>query len=263
MSKSASRLRRVKDDLPKPSTREKFLKATDELETSQNQNIPKFVPANARQKEAVAMLKEGRSVVFLTGSAGSGKSVIAAHHAATLLKAKKVDKVYLVRPAVAVGKSIGLLPGTVEEKLAPFFAQTVAHLGKFLGQGPLSYYLEKKVIELKPVEYLRGTSFERCVVIAEECQNFTSEEFEMLLTRLGDGGSYVMTGDQKQHDLRGDSGLSKTLALIEKMQDTQPKYLSDDDLDEMEKHIGIVEFTPDDVVRSGLTRAFVKMYFNN
>ena len=74
---------------------------------------------------------------------------------------------------------------------------------------------------------------------------------------------YIFTGDQKQHDLRGNSGLENTLELLNKMQDTQPKYLSDDDLDEMDKNIGVVEFMPEDVVRSGLTRAFVKMYYNN
>lgn len=264
MSKSATRnTRRNKIETEKPQTKAKFLEIAQEIETVQQQAVPKFVPANTRQKQAIAMLREGRSVVFLTGSAGSGKSLIAAYHAATLLKSKKIDKVYLVRPAVALGKSIGLLPGTVEEKMAPFFAQTVDHLETFLGKGFMHYCLEKKTIEMKPVEYLRGTSFENCIVIAEEVQNFTSEELEMMLTRLGTGGSYIFTGDTKQHDLRGTSGLKTTIDLLNHVQDIQADYLSDEDLDEMDKNIGIVEFQPEDVVRSGLTRAFVKMYYNN
>lgn len=265
MSKSASRVTRrtkIVTDV-KPQTKQKFLEVAAQIEIVQQQAVPRFIPANSKQKEAIAILREGRAVVFLTGSAGTGKSMIAAYHAATQLKNKKIDKIYLVRPAVSLGKSIGLLPGTVEEKLGPFFAQTVAHLEKFLGKGPLSYHLEKKTIELKPVEYLRGTSFENCIVILEECQNFTAEEFEMLLTRIGDGGSFIFTGDTKQHDLRGVSGLEKTIALLQRVQDAQPEYLSDSDLDEMDKNIGVVEFKPEDVVRSGITRAFVKVYYNN
>lgn len=263
MTKRAVRSRKAKiDEGEVYSPREKFMKSVDEIEVMQQQTVPKFVAANPRQKQALALLKENRSVVILVGSAGTGKSMIAAFHTATLLKSKTVNKAYLVRPAVSVGKSIGLLPGTIEEKMAPFFAQTVAHLTKFLGAGYMGYCLEKLIIEMKPVEYLRGTSFEDCVVICEEVQNFTDEEFEMLLTRIGNNCTLILTGDQKQHDMRGTSALESTLALIESMMKTQPDYLTDEDLDEMDKNIGIVRFLPEDVVRSGLTRAFVKMYYN-
>ena len=266
MSKNAVRnSRRTKVELgaEKPTPKKRFMEAVAEIETMEQSAVPKFVPASTRQKEALAMLREGRSVVFLTGSAGTGKSMLAAYHSATVLKTKKIDKVFLIRPAVATGKSIGLLPGTIEEKMAPYFAQTVAHLSTYLGEGFLRYCLEKKTIEMKPVEYMRGTSFESCIVIAEECQNFTEEEFEMLLTRIGKNCTLILTGDQKQHDMRGVSGLEKTLQLLEEVQSKQPEYLSDEDLDEMEKNIGIVVFKPEDVVRSGITRAFVKMYHNN
>ena len=252
----------VIDDAPKPSPKEKFMKGVEEIETAQGKAIPKFDAANANQKIALGMLKEGRSVVFLTGSAGTGKSMIAAYHAACQLKAKKVDKVFLVRPAVPVGKSVGLLPGTSDEKLLPYFAQTLAHLEKFMGHGYLGYCLEKNVVELKPAEFLRGMSFENCIVIIEESQDFTKEEFEMVLTRLGRGATLIFTGDSKQHDLRGVSGMDKTLDLIQSMLDTVPEYMLDDDLELLNDLVGIVRFTPEDVVRSGLTRAFVRMYYN-
>jgi phosphate starvation-inducible PhoH-like protein len=226
-------------------------------------SMPRFEAKNANQKLALTYLNEGRPVVFLTGSAGTGKSMIAAFHTAKLLKAKKIEKVYLVRPAVSVGKSVGMLPGTVEEKLAPFFAQTLEHMGKFLGKGEMQYLTEKKVIEMVPVEYLRGRSFENCVVVAEEVQNFTAEEMEMCLTRLGEGCQFIFTGDTKQHDLRGVSGLATTLNLFKKVFDDAPDYLLDEDLDEMESGVGVVQFLPQDVLRSGLTRAFVKMYYHN
>lgn len=246
-----------------PTQREKFMQSAQQAEQAERpiQGV-KLEAKNANQKLALSMLKEGRSVVFLSGSAGTGKSMIACYHAAAQLKAKKVEKIYLVRPAVAVGKSIGLLPGDISLKLQPYFAQTLTHLSKFLGAGYLKYCLEKEIIQYQPAEFLRGISLEDCVCIIEESQNFTAEEFEMVLTRLGDNATLIFTGDQKQHDLRGVSGLEKTLDLFARMINEQPNYLLDDDLEQLSSNIGSVVFSPDDVVRSGLTKAFVKIYYN-
>lgn len=264
MSKNATRMRRKENVTEKLSDKELLLQlGKEEEEYKRVQPIPKFEAANQNQKVALAMLKAGKTVLFLTGSAGVGKSMIAAYHASCQLKQKKIQKVYLVRPAVVVGKSIGLLPGDVKEKLTPYFAQTVAHLEKFMGYGFLQYCLEKDVIEMKPVEYLRGMSFENALVVAEECQNFTKEEMEMMLTRMGDNATIIFTGDQKQHDLRGNSGLEETLQLLNKMTSSAPHYLNHEDLNEIDEGVGMVQFTPDDVVRSGLTKAFVKIYYNN
>ena len=234
---------RFRDDIPKKDI------TTTKLE-AKNQN----------QKIALSYLNTGTPVVFLTGSAGTGKSLLAAYRAATQLREKKVEKIILMRPAVATGKSIGLLPGEIEEKMAPYFRQTLIHLRKFLGPGN---YLENKKIEMFPVEYGRSNSFEDCIVLVEEAQNFTAEEFEMMLTRLGKNCQMIFTGDTKQHDLKGDSGLKTTISLLQKIQTTRPHYMADDDLDVLDEGIGIVQFKPEDVVRSGLTRAFVKMYYNN
>lgn len=215
------------------------------------------------QKRALSYLNSGTPIVLLTGSAGTGKSLLAAYRAATQLKNKSTGGIVLMRPAVATGKTIGLLPGEIEEKMAPYFRQTLIHLGKFLGEGQLRYALEKKQIEMFPVEYARGNSFENKIVIAEEAQNFTAEEFEMMFTRLGDNCQMIFTGDTKQHDLKGDSGLKSTINLLHKIQEYQPYYLDDDDMDVLDDGVGIVEFGPDDVIRSGITKAFVKIYFNN
>lgn len=226
--------------------------------------VPKLEPKTNNQRTALAYLNDTKKkIIFLTGSAGTGKSMLAAYRAATLLKQKKIKKIYLVRPAVSVGKSVGLLPGDIKEKLAPYFAQTMAHLEKFLGHGHMEYSLNKGEIEMKPVEYLRGMSFEDCMVVAEEVQNFTTEEMEMMLTRLGENCTIVFTGDTKQHDLKGTSGLEMTIELLNRIQATHPFYMSQEDMDELDDGIGIVQFKPEDVVRSGLTKAFVKMYYNN
>jgi phosphate starvation-inducible PhoH-like protein len=261
LSKNAARTRRKKtvDQLPK----ENIVNNTTEELYAQKQPIPKLEPKTDNQKLALAMLRANKPVVFLTGSAGTGKSMIAAYHAASQLKQKRISKVYLIRPAIGVGKSIGLLPGSIDEKLNPYFAQTLAHLEKFMGSGFMHYCIDKNIIEMQPTEYIRGMSFENVVVIAEEVQNFTFDDFEMMLTRLGENCTIIFTGDFKQNDLKGKSGLNTTIELIEKTIDKEPYYLSDEDLNEMEHGIGVVVFTPEDVVRSGITRAFVKMYHNN
>lgn len=220
-------------------------------------------PANPRQKMLLQFLKEGRQVVFAIGSAGTGKSFLAAYHGSEMLRAKKIDKIFLIRANVSTGKSNGALPGTLEEKLLPFFKQTLEHLGKFMGKGFLGYCLASKKIEMLSVEHIRGMSIENALVIVEESQNLTSEELEAILTRIGDGCQLVLTGDHKQNDLKGKSGLLDTINTIENTLGHEPDYMDDEDLQCMAENIGIVNFTPEDVVRSGLCRAFVKMYYHN
>lgn len=230
---------------------------------SKSPPVPTLKPMNRNQSYAQDALTRGVEVVMLTGSAGTGKSMLAAHRAACQLRNKRIDKVWLVRPAVSVGKSVGMLPGDIKEKLTPYFRQTISHLEKFLGKGPVEAHFNSGKIEMMPVEYLRGMSFENCMVIAEECQNFTHEEMEMMLTRLGDNAQLVFTGDTKQNDLRTESGLKTTMELIEKMLQEHPEYMTHDDIDRLDDCVAIVKFKPEDVVRSGLTRTFVTMYYHN
>lgn len=227
---------------------------------------PKLVPKNERQRDAMDALKDGVPYVFLTGSAGTGKSLLAAERVAYWLRSRTAaqgKKVFLVRPAVGVGQSIGLLPGDIEEKMGPYFAQTLTHIGKFMKPGDLEYALEKEAIEMKPVEYMRGMSFDNCIVLCEEAQNFTAEQMEMMLTRHGEDNQIIFTGDTKQNDLKGESGMKQAIALMERMLQTQPEYLDDEDLDALDDGLAVVTFRPDDVVRSGLTRAITKMYYHN
>ena len=246
--------------------RAKFLPDEDNLVHTEHytqQALPQFTPANERQRTALRYLTEGRSLVFLTGTFGTGKSMIAAYHAARLLKQKKVEKVYLIRPNVHCGKSVGMLKGTLSEKLEPFFAQTVAHLEFFMGKGFTKYALDKKIVEYVAVEYLRGLSFENAVCIFEESQGLTHEEFETCLSRLGNNAQFCFTGDFKQVDNNVKSGLNSTLAMLDKVLDDEPAYLNDDDLDLLAKNIGVVVFQPEDVVRSGVGRALAKIYYHN
>lgn len=220
-----------------------------------------FFPRGKNQKLLAAMIKEGKQIIYAIGPAGTGKSIIAVHEASNLLKSRVIDKIHLVRPAVSTGKSIGSIPGDPDDKLLPYFAQTITHFEKFLGKGFTRYCIDKKVIEMRAVEYLRGTSFEHCFVIVEEVQNFTDEELEMMMTRIGEGCTMVFTGDQKQTDLRSGSGLMKTLNLIRSARDKRHNKLDADDINQILKNFGVVEFDFDDVQRSGIVKALTKLYF--
>jgi phosphate starvation-inducible PhoH-like protein len=157
---------------------------------------------------------------------------------------------------------VGLLPGELTQKLEPFFAQTIAHFEKFLGKGYVKYALDKKIIEYAAVEYLRGMSFENCIVIVEESQGLTKEEFEMLLTRVGDNSQMIFTGDEKQSDLKGVTGLVQTLSMLDRARKDRPYYLDEDDMHQLYNNVGIVEFTFEDVQRSSMVKALTKLYYH-
>jgi phosphate starvation-inducible protein PhoH and related proteins len=144
---------------------------TQEIEGSCLEPTIKYTPITCNQKIAWQALRRNTGAVFLAGSAGTGKSMLAAAHGAMLLKSKRIDKILLLRPAVGVGKTIGYLKGTLEEKMAPYFAQIVFHLSSFLGDAMTKYCLENKKIEMGAVEYTRSRSFENILVIVEESQN--------------------------------------------------------------------------------------------
>jgi len=222
--------------------------------------MPKLEAQTTNQKRQLAYLQEGRPIVLAAGAAGTGKSIIAAYHGARLLKEKRIDKIWLVRPNVVVGNTIGLLPGNIDEKLTPFFVQTFAHFEKFLGKGFLNYCKEKKIIEMAALEHLRGFSFENSYVILEECQGLKAEEFELIMTRIGDGAQFCLTGDQKQAAKKDQSGLADFIAMVEYVIMFQPDYLDDEDLKVFSKDVGIVKYKPEDNVRSGTSRAFTKLY---
>lgn len=260
MGRSSSRIRKVKAEV-KPAPRSKFVPDEVEQEYTPAECTAKFTPATPNQKRQLQYLNEGRSAVWAIGASGSGKSMVAAYYAAQLLKNKKIDKIMLIRPVVYVGNSIGMLSGDADMKLSVWFKQTVAHLQKFLGFGFTKYCLEKGVIEYQAVEHLRGHSFENVFVICEESQGLTFQEYEMLLTRIGKGGQVCFTGDERQSAAKDHSGLTKLMQMIDSVIEEEPRYLDDADLDVLHDDIGVVRYTVDDIQRSGLVKAFCKIYY--
>lgn len=259
MSKSALRHRKVtrKNKIENGET----FKINEKLKESTISNIPRYTATTENQKKALAYLRSGMQVVGLFGSAGTGKSMLAAYWAATQLASKNVNKIILLRPNSHCGKSIGLLTGNEKEKLEPFFVQTIDHLKKFLGVGYVNAALGKETIQTKAFEYIRGMSFENTIVIAEEVQTLAEEEFETLLTRIGNGCQMILTGDSRQVNRGQESGLDSTFKMIEDAVKQAPMFLDDEDLDSLEDNFGIVRFTPEDIVRSGVVKALVKLYY--
>lgn len=219
----------------------------------------RFIPKTPNQERMVSVLKEGRQIVFAIGSAGTGKSIVACHHAASLLKKKEIEKVFLLRPNVATGKTLGYLKGDLKEKMLPFLQQTLAHLEKFLGVS-MFYHMKNATIEFAAIEHCRGKSFENCVVIVEESQNMTRDEFEMLLTRVGENCQLIFTGDERQNDLGKNSGLVFITNLVYDVLEQRPSYLDNEDLKELCKNLAVIRFTEEDIVRGGLCKAFVKIF---
>ena len=263
MAKREIRSRKLKlSEGIKPQTKEKFLSNASAIETQMQSPIPKFTAATLNQKRQLQYLQEGRSAVWAIGAPGSGKSMVAAYHAACLLKQKKVEKVMLIRPVVYVGNSIGMLSGSADEKLSVWFKQTIAHLEKFLGKGYVQYCLDKGIISFQAVEHLRGHSFEDVYVICEESQGLTFQEYEMLLTRIGKGGQVCFTGDERQAAAKDNSGLTKLMNMLDNVMETEPDYLDNADLDVIDNDIGIVRYTLEDIQRSGLVKALSKVYYH-
>lgn len=212
-------------------------------EEAKSRTVP-LVPMNDNQKIYLDALKRSKQVIVL-GPSGTGKTYLAATHAANLYLAKRIDKIIITRPAVSVGKSLGALPGTMEEKFGPWLSPVLSVLEQHLGKNKLETDTKNGNIQMAPLEYMRGSSFKDAFVLADECQNLDVAQFKMLVTRIGDNCQLVMNGDIRQSDIKEQSGLSKAIHLAK-------KYNID---------ASVVEFTLDDVVRSDVCRQWLTAFY--
>lgn len=155
-------------------------------------------------------------IVFGVGPAGTGKTYIAVALAASAFKNKTVEKIILTRPAVEAGEKLGFLPGDLQEKVDPYLRPLYDALYDILGRENAGRLREKEIIEVIPLAYMRGRTFDNAFIILDEAQNTTKEQMKMFLTRLGFGSKVVVTGDITQTDLpRGKkSGLKQALQIL-------------------------------------------------
>lgn len=206
--------------------------------------VVNLVPLNDNQKLYIDALKTHQQIIVL-GPSGTGKTFVAATYAANLYLTKKIDKIIITRPAVSVGKSLGALPGTLEEKFGPWLSPVLSVLEEQLGKNVVETGIKNGNIQMAPLEYMRGSSFKDALVLADEAQNLDIAQFKMLVTRIGENCTLVMNGDIRQSDIKEQSGLSKAIHLAK-------KYNID---------ACVVEFGIDDVVRSDICRQWLEAFY--
>ena len=156
---------------------------------------------NPEQKKAKEMVLLN-TITALRGKAGSGKSLLAANVALDLLFRKEVEKIIITRPTVGAGPDIGFLPGDINEKLAPFTAPVYENMYRLYKKEAIEKCVEEGKIEIVPVNFMRGRNFTNCLVVADEAQNLTDNQTELLLTRVCSGSRVIFCGDSAQIDLR-------------------------------------------------------------
>jgi phosphate starvation-inducible PhoH-like protein len=158
-----------------------------------------LLPRNTAQETYVEALLEKR-MVFAVGPAGTGKTLLAVLRAIQALRSQEVTKIILTRPAVSVDEKHGFLPGTLNEKMEPWTRPIFDVFEEYYGLQETARMLEDGTIEIAPLGFMRGRTFKNAYIIADEMQNATPDQMKMLLTRIGENSSMVLTGDLKQHD---------------------------------------------------------------
>ena len=184
-------------------------------------------------------------LTFATGPAGTGKTYLAMALAVMALKSKEVERIILTRPAVEAGEKLGFLPGDLTQKVDPYLRPLYDAMYDFMGADSYTKLIERGIVEVAPLAYMRGRTLSNAFIILDEAQNTTSEQMKMFLTRMGFCSRVVVTGDITQTDLPAGrkSGLAEAVQLLRNI-----------------AGIGIVELTAKDIVRHELVQRIVEAY---
>jgi len=201
-------------------------------------------PKSANQRQYMESI-ETHDMVFAVGPGGTGKTYLAVAMAVSALLTKQVDRIILARPAVEAGERLGFLPGTLQQKIDPYMRPLYDALYDMLDADKLERFLEKGIVEVAPLAFMRGRTLNDSFVILDEAQNTTSEQMKMFLTRLGFNSKAVITGDITQIDLPAGrrSGLVEALDVVGRIEG-----------------IAFMHFNERDVVRHNLVQQIIKAY---
>ena len=201
-------------------------------------------PKTLGQKDYVEQIRK-KMIVFGVGPAGTGKTYLAMAMAITAFKNEEVGRIILTRPAIEAGEKLGFLPGDLQSKVDPYLRPLYDALYQIMGSDSFLKNMEKGLIEVAPLAYMRGRTLDNAFIILDEAQNTTPAQMKMFLTRIGFGSKVIITGDASQKDLPRDttSGLDVAMKVLKKIDD-----------------IGFCQLTSKDVVRHPLVQQIVQAY---
>ena len=201
-------------------------------------------PKTLGQKEYVDLIRS-RMIVFGIGPAGTGKTYLAMAMAVTAFRNEEVSRIILTRPAIEAGEKLGFLPGDMQSKVDPYLRPLYDALYQIMGADSFQKNMEKGLIEVAPLAYMRGRTLDNAFIILDEAQNTTPAQMKMFLTRIGFGSKVIVTGDATQKDLPKDtvSGLDMAMKVLSKIDE-----------------IGFCQLTSKDVVRHPLVQKIVLAY---
>lgn len=204
-----------------------------------------YAPKTQVQAELFHSL-ENNNLIVTMGAAGTGKTFTCCTKAAMWMTKGVIRKIVLTRANVSTGKSLGAIPGTLEEKLEPWMLPMTDILRQQLGNPFYDYCVSKKKIETVAIETIRGRSFDNAVILVDEAQQLTIEEIKAITTRIGMHSVLILMGDPKQSDLRNKSGLITFVDMLNKHKPSKTD---------------VIEFSIDDIVRSDTCAQMVKMFY--
>lgn len=208
-----------------------------------------YKPRNEKQRKYIELLELDRPYIVIGhGAAGSGKTKLAVEVGVEMLTSRKIERLIITRPAVAVDEEQhGFLPGTLDQKMMPWMMPIMDVLGSRFDPLQIDTMMKSRVLEIAPLAFMRGRTFENSYIICDEAQNTTDSQMLMMLTRIGNGSKLVITGDPQQHDRIENSGLIKLL-------DRLHRSLSYSD------NIKTIEFDETDVERHPIIPYILNLY---
>ncbi|WP_031429092.1 PhoH family protein [Flavimarina sp. Hel_I_48] len=192
----------------------------------------KLIKAQTANQRKIVDLARKNDMVFVVGPAGTGKTYTGVALAVKALKDKEVKRIILTRPAVEAGENLGFLPGDLKEKLDPYMQPLYDGLRDMIPHEKLESYIEKGVIQIAPMAFMRGRTLDNAFVILDEAQNTTHAQMKMFLTRMGKNAKFLITGDPGQVDLprRSISGLKEAILILKDVKGVGMVYLDDKDV---------------------------------
>ncbi|MCG2792301.1 MAG: PhoH family protein [Weeksellaceae bacterium] len=205
----------------------------------------KVIKAKTTNLKKLVKVSEKKDMVFAIGPAGTGKTYTSVALAVRALRDKEVKRIILTRPAVEAGESLGFLPGDLKEKLDPYMQPLYDALRDMIPHEKLEGYMEKRIIEVAPLAFMRGRTLDEAFVILDEAQNTTHSQMKMFLTRMGMNAKFIITGDPSQIDLpkNQQSGLKESMTILRDVEE-----------------IGFVHLTEEDVVRHPVVKKIIMAY---